>query len=160
MPTAASNSVYNVFTFEWQMWPPMYYAPDGSTPTVDPALSPANPTWSNGDKTMTITVKPWKWSNGQTLSSKDLLFTFDIISAAVKASPANWAPYVTGFFPSTITSMSAPNASTLVVNMSKPVNPTWMEEDILGPSRSCRPLSGRRIQPAARRLTSPSRPTR
>ncbi len=133
MPTAASNSVYNVFNFEWQMWPPMYYAPDGSTPTVDPALSPANPpTWSNGDKTMTITVKPWKWSNGQTLSSKDLLFTFDIISAGVKASPANWAPYVTGFFPSTITSMSAPNASTLVVNMSKPVNPTWMEEDILG----------------------------
>jgi peptide/nickel transport system substrate-binding protein len=133
MPTAASNSVYNVFNFEWQMWPPMYYAPDGSTPAVDPALSPANPpTWSNGGKTMTITVKPWKWSNGQTLSSKDLLFTFDIISAGVKASPANWAPYVTGFFPSTITSMSAPNASTLVVNMSKPVNPTWMEEDILG----------------------------
>jgi peptide/nickel transport system substrate-binding protein len=133
MPTAASNSVYNVFNFEWQMWPPMYYAPDGSTPTVDPALSPANPpTWSNGDKTMTIMVKPWKWSNGQTLSSKDLLFTFGIISAAVKASPANWAPYVPGFFPSTITSMSAPNASTLVVNMSKPVNPTWMEEDILG----------------------------
>ncbi|HME65644.1 MAG TPA: ABC transporter substrate-binding protein, partial [Streptosporangiaceae bacterium] len=133
MPTAASNSVYNVFNFEWQMWPPMYYAPDGSTPTVDPTLSPANaPVWSNGDKTMTITVKPWKWSNGQTLSSKDLLFTFDIIAAGVKASPANWAPYVPGFFPSTITSMSAPNATTLVVNMNKPVNPTWMEEDILG----------------------------
>ena len=27
--------------------------------------------------------------------------------------------------------MSAPNATTAVVNMSKPVNPTWMEEDIL-----------------------------
>jgi len=133
MPTAASNSVYNVFNFEWQMWPPMYYAPDGSTPTVDSSLSPANaPVWSNGDKTMTITVKPWKWSNGQTLSSKDLLFTFDVISAGVKASPANWAPYVPGFFPSTITSMSTPNATTLVVNMNKPANPTWMEEDILG----------------------------
>jgi peptide/nickel transport system substrate-binding protein len=133
MPTAASNSVYNVFNFEWQMWPPMYYAPNGSTPTVDPALSPANPpTWSNGDKTMTITVKPWKWSDGTTLTSKDLLFTFDIISAGVKASPANWAPYVTGFFPTTITSMTTPNASTIVVNMNKAVNPTWMEEDILG----------------------------
>jgi peptide/nickel transport system substrate-binding protein len=133
MPTSAANSVYNVFNFEWQMWPPMYYAPDGSTPTVDPALSPANaPQWSNGDKTMTITLKPWKWSDGTTLSSKDLLFTFDVIAAAVKASPANWAPYVPGFFPSTITSMSAPNATTLVVNMNKAVNPTWMEEDILG----------------------------
>ena len=133
MPSSASNSVYNVFNFEWQMWPPLYYAPKGSTPTVDSTLSVANPpVWSNGGKTMSITLKPWKWSNGQTLSSKDLLFTFDIIAAAVKASPANWAPYVPGFFPSTITSMSAPNASTVVVNMSKAVNPTWMEEDILG----------------------------
>jgi peptide/nickel transport system substrate-binding protein len=133
MPQAAYNSVFNVFNFEWQMWPPMYYAPDGSTPTVDPSLSPANtPTWSNGDKTMTITVKPWKWSNGQTLSSKDVEFTFDEIKAAVKQSPANWAPYVPGFFPDTIVSMSTPNASTIVVNLSKPVNPTWMEEDILG----------------------------
>jgi peptide/nickel transport system substrate-binding protein len=133
MPTSAFNSVFNVYNFEWQMWPPMYYAPDGSTPTVDAALSPANtPVWSNGDKTMTITVKPWKWSNGQTLSSKDLLFTFDEIKAALKASPANWAFYVPGFFPDTVTSMSTPNASTIVVNMSKPVNPTWMEEDILG----------------------------
>jgi peptide/nickel transport system substrate-binding protein len=133
MPTSASNSVYNVFNFEWQMWPPLYYAPKGSTPTVDSTLSVGNaPVWSNGDKTMSITVKPWKWSTGQTLSSKDLEFTFDIIAAAVKASPANWAPYVSGFFPSTITSMSTPNATTIVVNMSKAVNPTWMEEDILG----------------------------
>ena len=80
---------------------------------------------------MTITLKPWKWSNGQTLSSKDLLFTIDEIKAAVKASPANWAAYVPGYFPSTITSMSTPNASTLVVNMTSAVNPTWMEEDIL-----------------------------
>jgi len=133
MPTASTNSVDNVFNFEWQMWPPMYYTPDGSTPTVDSALSAANPpTWSNGDKTMTITVKPWKWSDGQTLSSKDLLFTFDMIKAAVKASPANWAPYMPGNFPKTVTSMSTPDATTLVVNLSKAVNPTWMEEDILG----------------------------
>jgi peptide/nickel transport system substrate-binding protein len=133
MPTAASNSVYNIYNFEWQMWPPMYYAPKGSTPTVDSALSVANaPVWSDGGKTMSITVKPWKWSNGQTLSSKDLEFTFDIIAAAVKASPANWSPYVPGFFPSTITSIAVPNATTVVVNMNKAVNPTWMEEDILG----------------------------
>jgi peptide/nickel transport system substrate-binding protein len=131
--TAAANSVYNVFTFEWEMWRPMYFAPQGSTPTVDEALSPVNaPVWSNGDKTMTITVKPWKWSNGQALSSKDLLFTFDEVKAAVAASPANWAPFVPGFFPTTITSMSTPNDTTLVVNMKSPINPTWMEEDILG----------------------------
>ena len=60
------------------------------------------------------------------------MFSIDEIQAAVKASPANWAAYVPGFFPDTITSMSTPNASTLVVNMKSAVNPTWMEEDILG----------------------------
>jgi peptide/nickel transport system substrate-binding protein len=133
MPTSSTNSVYNVFNFEWQMWPPMYYAPRGSTPTVDPTLSVANaPTWSNGDKTMTITVKPWKWSNGQTVTSKDVLFTIDMLKAGIKASPANWAYYVPGYFPDIVTSMTTPNASTIVINMSKAVNPTWMEEDILG----------------------------
>jgi peptide/nickel transport system substrate-binding protein len=130
--TAAANSVYNTYVFDWQMWRPLYYYPQGTTITVDQQLSPADPpVWSNGDKTMSITLKPWKWSNGQTLSSKDLLFTMDEIAAAVKASPANWSAYVPGFFPSTITSMSTPNASTLVVNMKSAVNPTWMEQDIL-----------------------------
>jgi peptide/nickel transport system substrate-binding protein len=133
MPTSATNSVYNVFNFEWQSWPPMYYAPSGSTPTVDPTLSVANPpTWSNGDKTMTITLKPWKWNTGQTISSQDVAFTIDMIKAAVKASPSNWAAYVPGYFPDIVSSMSEPNASTIVVNLSKAVNPTWMEYDILG----------------------------
>ena len=74
--TAAANTVYNTFVFDWQMWRPLYYYPQGTTITVDQPLSPADPpVWSNGDKTMSITLKPWKWSNGQTLSSKDLLFT-------------------------------------------------------------------------------------
>src|ERR1700677_3150238 len=129
MPTVDANSVYNIFNFEWQMWPPMYYTPTGSTPTVDSSLSVANsPVWSNRDKTMTIRVKPWKWSNGHPVTSKDVLFTLDLIKAAVKASPANWASYTPGFFPSTITSMSTPNATTIVVNMTRAVNPTWMEE--------------------------------
>jgi peptide/nickel transport system substrate-binding protein len=129
---SANFSVYNISVFEWQMWRPLYYTPQGSTEQVDQALSPANPpVWSNGDKTFSITLKPWKWSNGQTLSSKDLLFTMDVLKAAVKASPANWGAYTPGYFPDTISSMSTPNASTLVVNMKSPANPTWIEEDII-----------------------------
>jgi peptide/nickel transport system substrate-binding protein len=132
-PGSANASVYNSFTFSWEMWRPMYFAPQGSTPTVDAALSVANsPTWSNGDKTFTMTVKPWKWNTGQTVSSKDVLFTFDILKAALKESPANWSGYVPGYFPDGITSMSTPDSSTIVVNLSKPVNPTWLQLDILG----------------------------
>src|ERR1700677_3696635 len=41
MPTVDANSVYNIFNFEWQMWPPMYYTPTGSTPPGD--SSPRGP---------------------------------------------------------------------------------------------------------------------
>ena len=51
--TAAANSVYNSFVFDWQMWRPLYYYPQGTTITVDQKLSPVDPpVWSNGDKTM------------------------------------------------------------------------------------------------------------
>jgi peptide/nickel transport system substrate-binding protein len=129
---AADNSVYNSFVFQWQMWRPTWFTWNGSSPAVDAALSPVNtPTWSNGDKTATITFKPWKWSDGQTVGAKDLEFTIDEIKAALKESPANWANYVPGYFPDTLTSMSTPNASTLVINLSKAVNPTWLQEDII-----------------------------
>jgi peptide/nickel transport system substrate-binding protein len=133
LPTAAALTVYNIGTFEWESWRPLYYAPEGSNITVDPALSVANPpTYSNDGKTMTITLKPWKWSNGQTVSSNDLLFSLYELEAAVKLSPANWGGYTPGYFPDTITSMHAPNQTTVVVNVKSPVNPTWMEQDILG----------------------------
>ena len=129
---AADNSVYNSFVFGWQLYRPTWFTWNNASPAVDDALSPANaPTSSNGGKTFTMTFKPWKWSDGQTIGAKDMEFTIDVIKAAVKESPANWANYVPGYFPDTITSMSTPNAQTLVINMSKPVNPTWLQEDII-----------------------------
>jgi len=129
---AADNSVYNSFVFGWQMWRPTWFTWDGSSPAVNDSMSPANaPTSSNGGKTFTMTFKNWKWSDGQPVGAADLAFTIDEIKAALKESPANWANYVPGYFPDTLTSMSTPDASTLVLNMTKPVNPTWLEEDII-----------------------------
>ena len=64
-------------------------------------MSIANPpVYSNGNKTVTITMKSnYKWSNGQPITANDLLFNIDLIKAAIKASPANWAGYVPGQFP-------------------------------------------------------------
>jgi len=129
---AADNSVYNSFVFGWQMWRPTWFTWNGSSPAVNDSLSPVNaPVSSNGGKTFTMTFKNWKWSDGQPLGAADLAFTIDEIKAAIKESPANWANYVPGYFPDTLTSMSMPNSSTLVLNMSKPVNPTWLQEDII-----------------------------
>jgi peptide/nickel transport system substrate-binding protein len=133
VPTA-DNSVFNNFTFIWEMWRPLYWTVNGVVPEVEPNMSIANPaTYTNGNKTVTVSLKSnYKWSNGQPITANDLLFNVDLIKAAVKASPANWAGYVPGHFPDNVVSTSEPNSTTLVMNLSSPVNPSWFTTDILG----------------------------
>src|SRR6202012_2362772 len=64
-----------------------------------------------------------KWSNGQPLQAKDFLFAIALLKAAVTESPANWAQYVPGEFPMSVKSDSAPNATTIVLNLNKAYNP-------------------------------------
>ena len=132
--SAAAFNVNDTTQFEQLMWRPLYWYSNGVAPTETPAMSLANPPkWSNGDKTVTIPMKStYKWSNGQPVTSRDVLFWFDEVRAALKESPANWGPYTPGLgIPDQITSVTAPNASTLVINLNKTVNPQWFWEDEL-----------------------------
>ena len=106
---------------------------NGVVPEIEQNMSIANvPKYSNGNKTVTITMKSnYKWSNGKPLTANDLLFTIDLIKAAIKVSPANWAGYTPKHFPDNLVSTSEPNSTTLVLNLNAPVNPTWFTEDIL-----------------------------
>src|SRR5215472_15627666 len=62
--------------------------------TGTPSMSLANdPKWTNNDKTVTITFKPWKWSDGRPVTSKDAEFFIDMTKAAVKVSPADYSQY-------------------------------------------------------------------
>jgi peptide/nickel transport system substrate-binding protein len=128
----ADFTVYTTSSFSWELWRPLYWTQNGVTPTINPALSLANtPTYSNGDKTVTVKMKTnYKWSNGQPVTSQDALFYLDELRAAVKESGANWGPYSPGVgIPDQVVSATAPNATTLVVNLNKPVNPTWFTEN-------------------------------
>jgi peptide/nickel transport system substrate-binding protein len=130
----ASNSVFNVFTFIFEMWRPLIWTVNGTDPEVYAPMSIANtPVYSNGDKTVTVSLKSsYTWSNGQAITANDLLFYIDLLKAADKESPANWAGYVPGHFPDNLVSTSEPNSSTLVMNLSQVVNPTWFTDDYLG----------------------------
>lgn len=68
--------------------------------------------WSNGNKTLTLTLQSGvKWSDGQAFSSADVQFTFELLQ---KAPATN-----TGGVPAT-TSMTTPDANTLVMNFATP----------------------------------------
>jgi peptide/nickel transport system substrate-binding protein len=131
---SANASVYSSYSFSYEMVRPLYWYVNGVAPAQTPALSLANlPVYSNGDKTVTITLKStYKWSDGQPVTSKDILFYIDELKAAIKESPDNWYTYTPGVgLPDQVASASTPNASTLVLNLNAAVNPLWMTEDEL-----------------------------
>src|SRR5215475_2757172 len=129
----ANGSVYTAYSFQYQMWRPLYWFPQGAKIQEDKAMSLANdPVWSNGNKTVTVKLKNWKWSDGQPITSKDAEFFVDMTRAAVKVSAANYSQYVPKVgIPDQITSMSTPDDHTLVINLNKSVNPTWFFENNL-----------------------------
>jgi len=131
---SASNSVFNNFTFFWEMWRPLYWTVFGTDPELYPPMSIADsPVYSNNDKTITIALKSsYTWSNGQPITANDIVFYIDLIKAAIKESPADWEGYIPGHFPDNIASLTQPNATTLVMNLTQSVNPSWFTDDLLG----------------------------
>jgi peptide/nickel transport system substrate-binding protein len=126
-PLANSSTVTTgTISFNSEMYMPLFSGPDGAEPKVYYPMSAASgpPQPSDGDKTYTIHLKPGlKWSDGQPLQAKDFLFAIAILKAAVTESPANWAQYVPGEFPTSVVSDSAPNPTTIVLHLNKPYNP-------------------------------------
>jgi hypothetical protein len=59
-PQVCSTMNYGQFTY--LMYRPLYWFGNNNSPPVDYNYSIGNPpVWSNGDKTVTVTLKNWKW---------------------------------------------------------------------------------------------------
>jgi peptide/nickel transport system substrate-binding protein len=129
----ANSSVYTAFSFQYEMWRPLLWIVNGVHPVEYKPMSMANdPVYSNSDKTVTVTLKGWTWSDGQPVTSKDLLFWIDEARAAIKESPANWGNYTPKYgIPDQIVTATTPDAKTLVLNLNASVNPTWFTENEL-----------------------------
>ncbi|MHB8506628.1 MAG: ABC transporter substrate-binding protein [Acidimicrobiales bacterium] len=130
---AALSSVYTSYDFINLMNQPIYWAPQGATEQYDNALSIADPpVYSNGDKTVTITLKAWKWSTGSPVTAANVVEFIDVLKAAVKgkANAANFGNYTPGFFPDNIKSATA-SGQTLTLQLTKAYNPGYFTDDQL-----------------------------
>ena len=133
-PVSGTSATADTTQFQYQMWRPLYWFSNGVEASQTPAMSLAYaPKWSNGDKTVSITLKSsYKWSDGQPITSRDVLFFFDEVKAAVSEDPANWASYSPGLgIPDEVANVATPNASTVVFTMKRAVNPEWFLDDEL-----------------------------
>jgi peptide/nickel transport system substrate-binding protein len=118
---AAETSVANFQTI-YMLWRPLYWFGVGSQAKVNTKLSLAKlPTVSNGGKTVNITLKSYRWSNGQPVTSRDILFWWNIL----EANKADFGNYQVGQIPDDVTSYSAPNPHTFVLTFDKAFSSSW-----------------------------------
>ncbi len=146
-PVVPSGNASTI-NYQWQelMWLPLYnnFA-YGSAPgkIVDKLSMAAPPSFSNGDKTVTIQLhRGYKWNNGKPVDAQDLLFDVALIKAAVAESAANWTGFTPGYFPQSVASISASGPYTVVMHLKRAFNPGFFLHNQLAnniyllPSRS------------------------
>jgi peptide/nickel transport system substrate-binding protein len=124
MYTFAVCSVANVNQFMDMMYRPLYWYGNDYRPTVDYHYSIGKaPVFSDHNKTVTIRLNRWRWSDGEPVTSRDLVLWMNLL----KASPATeWCGYVPGYFPDNVTSYSAPATQTFVLHFNRSYNPEWV----------------------------------
>ncbi len=124
---AANDSVYNT-QFVDQMYKPLLWI--NNDYTINWKSSVASKVTYNKQGTVyhVFLNKKWKWSNGQPVTSKDLMFTWNVVKAASSSkAPAPW-PFVgvgTGDIPSGIKSVVANNNYEVTFTLDKPANQQW-----------------------------------
>jgi peptide/nickel transport system substrate-binding protein len=105
------------------LYPSLYvYKSTANGMVLDNVDSPANPpVYSAGNKTVTITLKPWYWSNGKPVTSRDIQFWYNL----VRVEKSNWGNYSPGDIPDNIASFTILNSHTFRVALTKAFNPSW-----------------------------------
>src|SRR5215831_5449341 len=117
------SSTYTTIQWQWLMYRPLYmFGDNGQSVAVNYPLSPAEePVYSDGGKTVTVTMKGWKWSNGETVNASNLIFWLNMF----KAQKANFYGYSPGLAPDNIVSYSASDANTVVMHLDKAYSSIW-----------------------------------
>jgi peptide/nickel transport system substrate-binding protein len=117
-------SVYNSEQFQWLMYRPLYMFGNNTNDNVaiNYPLSPANPpTYTDGGKTVAVTMKGWKWSNGETVDAKSLKFYMNM----VEAEKANWYADSPGLLPDNVASYKVTGPNTLTFHLNKAYSSIW-----------------------------------
>jgi peptide/nickel transport system substrate-binding protein len=112
----------NTSFFQTLMYEPLYWFGNGGKASVDYGLSIGDPPlYSDHDRVVTITLKDYRWSDGEPVSARDVLFWINLL----KANRDNWASYVPGGFPDNVKSAAVLGPRTIRLDLNASYNPTW-----------------------------------
>jgi peptide/nickel transport system substrate-binding protein len=125
-----SASIDNTSQFQYLMWRPLnWFGTNETAMKIDNSLTLYNSvTYSDNSTVVTIKLKPYMWSDGQPVTSRDVEFAFNLY----KYNKAQWSQYSPGDFPDNVASVSLPDASTIVFTLTHSVSQTWFTDNELG----------------------------
>jgi peptide/nickel transport system substrate-binding protein len=113
-------SVSNLEDFSYLLYRPMYWFGIGTNPELNSSLSLANyPTFSGNN--VTITLKPYKWSNGQPVTAQNVMFWLNMLSSV---GSLDWGAY-TGFPNTIVSNIKVVSPTELTMTMDKSYNHNW-----------------------------------
>jgi peptide/nickel transport system substrate-binding protein len=129
MVDAAHNSGYATGDFEQLMYRELYWYGDSSGSTgVNPTKSLADPPiYSDNNSKVVINLKPYKWSNGEDVNAKDVVFWMNMVSV----EKANWYAYVPNEFPDNVKTATATGPQQVTLQLTGSYSPTWFTGDEL-----------------------------
>jgi peptide/nickel transport system substrate-binding protein len=116
-------SVATLSQFQEMTYRPLYWFGTPGSSAVDYSLSTAAaPVFSNGNRTITINMKGWKFADGQTVNAQSLMFFLNLY----KADPTSYCGYNKGYgIPDQVASASG-SGNTVTINFTTSVNPNWI----------------------------------
>ncbi len=86
----------NLYEFQMLMYRPLYWLGRDGEPVIDYDLSIGEPPeWDADGRTCTVRIKPWRWSNGETVCADNVIFWMNMLT---RKGP-KFGAYTEGYFP-------------------------------------------------------------
>ncbi len=117
--SSADFSLNNSAYLQQQLYRPLYWFGKGAQPVYNASLSLADaPTFSG--TTVTIKLKPYKWSDGQPVTASNVMFWLNMETA----EPSNYGGY-TGFPAKIVKNIKVVSPTELTMTMDKTYSTNW-----------------------------------
>jgi len=115
-------SVTNISDLQYLLYRPLYWFGEAGRPVHSDRLSLADPpVFAEGNRTVTITLRPYRWSDGTPVSADGVAFWMKLM----KAEKRQWAAYVPGGIPDDVDSVTVDSPTQVAFHLNKAYNPQW-----------------------------------
>jgi peptide/nickel transport system substrate-binding protein len=119
----------NIEYSQYLMWRPLYWFGGPNSVGLDEKYSLADPatvTSAGGTTTATIQLKPYRWSDGQPVTSRDVEFWFNLL----KAEKVNWWGYVSGEIPDNVSSFKILSSTKFSLTFTGTFASAWLYNEL------------------------------